>query len=280
MSCGVKSPLSAQSTFTCIVLGVGLVVALVILALQDRKDEVSSPNSEVQQSDVALTDVAPAPNSPEQPVSAEQSAPVSDEPDVSEAPQAGPENSLESASGETVSVEPEPTPADLAQAVAEQVVEVEAEAPKQAYAIEAIKAVLILRIIENTTWPREVGDTINLCLYHGDPITEDFLNEKVVGERTIRVWPSAAGVDLAEMDVFYFNTLGEIGAQSQLETIYTTRIPILTIGDYTARPDRHPYMVSLTRAENRVGMKLNLDRLSESQIELSSQVVKLAEESP
>lgn len=142
-----------------------------------------------------------------------------------------------------------------------------------------LKAGVLFNIIKYVEWPADspVGpsDTIEIGLLGTIPFPEalDVLDGKVVQGRKLMVRRINSVADAAKCRVLYVGS-SEKGQLTQIAESFKDK-PVLTVGEVDGFAQKGG-MVNLLSGPNRIVMEINREAATQSRIEFSSQLLKLA----
>ncbi|MBL9173937.1 MAG: YfiR family protein [Verrucomicrobiales bacterium] len=142
-----------------------------------------------------------------------------------------------------------------------------------------LKAGVLFNIIKYVEWPADspVGpsDTIEIGLLGTIPFPEamDVLDGKVVQGRKLQVRRINSVADAAKCRVLYVGS-SEKGQLAQIAESFKDK-PVLTVGEVDGFAQKGG-MVNLLNGPNRIVMEINRAAATQSRIEFSSQLLKLA----
>lgn len=142
-----------------------------------------------------------------------------------------------------------------------------------------LKAGVLYNIIKYVEWPADspVGpsDTLEIGLLGNIPFPEalDVLDGKVVQGRKLSVRRVNSIAEAAQCRVLYVGA-SEKTPLAQITEAFKDR-PVLTVGEVEGFAQRGG-MVNLVNGPNRIVMEINREAATQSRIEFSSQLLKLA----
>lgn len=140
-----------------------------------------------------------------------------------------------------------------------------------------IKAIYLYNFIKFITWPAEQADTdFNICIYGNNPFGThiDKLQSLTVRQRAINISYPNRG-DLQSCDVLFITDSEEKFSAEILRKL--TRQPILTVSDIDGFINTGG-MIGFVKLGNVVKFDINLEQARSSELEISSKLLKLANE--
>jgi hypothetical protein len=157
-------------------------------------------------------------------------------------------------------------------------------ADTQSDKLRHVKAAFVLNIAKFVSWPAEVyqarPEQLLMCHYQGDFLGKGFetIRERKVGGRQLLSQPRQSLVDSSECDILLVPE-EQLPALSE-EAALGFDQPVLTIVDLTSREAEgiaHPgILLALVRDGARIGFEVNLSAVNRTGLQLSSQLLKLA----
>jgi hypothetical protein len=140
-----------------------------------------------------------------------------------------------------------------------------------------IKAGLLYNFLRYTEWPAQAhaGATIDVCIYGRDPFAGRLapmagrsVNQRVIAVRSVRT-----SAEMRSCALVFINA-EERAAWPALRTELARR-SVLTVADFEGFA-RAGGMLEFTRANNRVGVVVNIDAAHAAQLEVQDRLLRLA----
>lgn len=140
-----------------------------------------------------------------------------------------------------------------------------------------LKAAILYNFAAFTEWPNDVGTTLNLCIYGQDPFGGeiDQLQGRTVGGRTIAVHRIGINEALTGCQLVYIANSAVGNLKSVLDSLRGTAV--LTVAD-TAGAARRGVVFNMAVVQNRVVFEANLEAAHQARLNLSSKLLRLANE--
>lgn len=150
--------------------------------------------------------------------------------------------------------------------------------------VDRVKAAFVLNIARFVTWPQEVfadqPGQLRLCYYRDNPLAPAIrtLKGKKVGGRRVVITrvPSLTASDACHILLIAPSEFDTYAS----EAVHSPARPLLTIADLTASDasaiGRRHVLVTLVRNNTRIGFEINLARVREVGLRMSSKLLKLA----
>ena len=138
-----------------------------------------------------------------------------------------------------------------------------------------LKAAILYNFALYTSWPDEVGGTLNLCIYGSDPFGKeiDFLQGKAVGDRHIAVLRKTAVDSLNGCQIVFVASSAIDNLLRVLEAAHA--IPMLTVADSPGAASQG-VALNMTVTRNKVTFEANLSAARDAGLNLSSMLLRLA----
>ncbi len=144
---------------------------------------------------------------------------------------------------------------------------------------QTVQAMLTLNIAKFTSWPEETfintGSSLNVCVFGDNIIQESFakLDNKVVHKRNIEITRLSRLRNIQQCQILYISKLERNRQISLLAEIKNK--PILTIGE-SVNFIKAGGIVGLESIKGKIQLNINLARLKQTKIVISSRLLKLA----
>ncbi len=144
---------------------------------------------------------------------------------------------------------------------------------------QTVQAMLTLNIAKFTSWPEETftntESSLNVCVFGDNIIQESFakLDNKVVHKRNIKITRLSRLRNIQQCQILYISKLERNRLFSLLAEIKNK--PILTIGeniDFLKAGG----IVGLESKQGKIQLNINLARLKQTELVISSRLLKLA----
>jgi hypothetical protein len=142
---------------------------------------------------------------------------------------------------------------------------------------KALIAALNFNFAKYANWPElESKSAIELC-YFSNSVSQSFksLNDKVLFEKPVRVRQLRDIEEASNCQLLYIDS-SERGLLQRL-FVHLNHKPVLTVSDISGFLDEGG-MVEILRVDNKLRFKINLTKMQRADLNLSSQVLKLAVE--
>lgn len=140
-----------------------------------------------------------------------------------------------------------------------------------------LKAAFLYNFALFTEWPEAVGDTLDLCIYGSDPFGDALLplNHRRVGPRRIITQLPTTLAELPDCELVFIAR----SAMGQLPEILGAvhGLPILTVADSPGAM-RRGVAINMITQHNRIAFEANLTAARAHSLNLSSRLLRLAEE--
>lgn len=157
-----------------------------------------------------------------------------------------------------------------------------AQAPTESFAGNVseykIKVAFIYNFARFTEWPDDTSE-LKICVYGKDPFDSylDSLNGKMVDDKTIKIVRTKEIEEVKTCHIAFLNIIPpeQYLFERALNQIKGTRV--LTIAD-AKNVVNYGVMIGLVIEDDRVGFKINHTVAKSEQLEISSQLLKLAKE--
>ena len=150
--------------------------------------------------------------------------------------------------------------------------------------VDQVKAAFVLNIIRFVAWPaesfRDPAAPLLLCLSRSNPHGRAMLEleGQIASDRAVSVRTISALADSQNCQILLIDD-SELAEYSTETPIQAAR-PLLTILDMTEREQteitRPNVMISLVRKATRMGFEINLDKVRQAGLRMSSELLKLA----
>lgn len=140
-----------------------------------------------------------------------------------------------------------------------------------------LKAAFLYNFTTFTTWPEEVGKTLNICVYDMDPFGRhlDDLHGKKAGDRDLTIQRVIEQKRLRDCHVvFITQSVGDM-LPGVLEMLKGE--PVLTVSD-TPNATNKGVALNMVLEKNRVTFEANLVAVRDNGLRLSSRLLRLARE--
>lgn len=140
-----------------------------------------------------------------------------------------------------------------------------------------LKAAFLYNFAAFTEWPAEVGPTLALCLFGGDPFGAEIepLQGKKVGERTLALHRKGNPESLKGCHVVFVAPAAIGQLPRVLEAVRGQ--PVLTVAD-SAGAVHQGAALNMAVTQGRVTFEANLVAARQSRLNLSSKLLRLATE--
>jgi hypothetical protein len=137
-----------------------------------------------------------------------------------------------------------------------------------------IKAGLLYNFLRYTEWPPRSGEAVVLCVFGGDPFSGRLtpMSGRTVNGQAIRLRFIDAQTEIEGCSMLFVNA-EERAAWPGLRT-YLTRRHVLTVSDYDGFA-RSGGMIEFTRANNRVGMRINVGAAQAANLVVQDRLLRL-----
>lgn len=138
-----------------------------------------------------------------------------------------------------------------------------------------LKAAFVYNFAAFTEWPSDVGSTLNLCLFGGDPFGAeiDALNQKKVGERKLIVHRKAQLDALKGCQIVF---IADADAERVRRVVEAQRgQTMLTVAD-TPGALQHGVAVNMNLAQARVTFEINRIAARAGRVDFGSNLLRLA----
>lgn len=138
-----------------------------------------------------------------------------------------------------------------------------------------LKAAFVYKFMRFTQWPANTGDTLNLCLYGGDPFGSeiDNLRGRMIDGRRIAVHRKDSAAALGQCQVV-FVAAAAIGRWGQVASGLQGQ-PLLTVADSPGAL-RLGIVVNMALIDHRVTFEASQEAARSAGLSLSSKLLSLA----
>jgi len=138
-----------------------------------------------------------------------------------------------------------------------------------------VKAAFLYNFASFTSWPAEVGDTLNLCVYGQDPFGAnlDALQDRKLGHRQLKVWRKKSLSRLYNCQIIFITRLASGNIPQVLKKLADK--PILIIAD-TPGAGRQGVTLNMVKVEGRISFEANLRNSQPSGLRISAKLLSLA----
>lgn len=138
-----------------------------------------------------------------------------------------------------------------------------------------LKAAFVYKVMRFTQWPANIGETLNLCLYGGDPFGSeiDDLRGRMIDGRHIAVHRKAGAAALGQCQVV-FVTAAAIDRWGQIASGLHGQ-PLLTVADSPGAL-RLGIVVNMALVDHRVTFEASQKAARSAGLSLSSRLLSLA----
>lgn len=138
-----------------------------------------------------------------------------------------------------------------------------------------VKAGMIYNFLRYTHWPNGRDGALVVCVYGRDPFAGRLapMTGRTVNQRPIEVRTLAAGAAVDRCSLLFLNA-DEREDWPRLRTALSDR-GVLTVSDYDGFA-RAGGMIEFTRANNRVGVRINVAAAEAAQLRVEERLLRLA----
>jgi hypothetical protein len=138
-----------------------------------------------------------------------------------------------------------------------------------------IKAGLLYNFLRYTEWPPRTSEAIVVCVYGGDPFSGRLtpMSGRTVNRQPIRIRFIDAQQEVEGCSMLFVNA-AERADWPGLRA-YLARRNVLTVSDYEGFA-RSGGMIEFTRANNRVGMRINVRAAQAANLVVQDRLLRLA----
>ncbi len=140
-----------------------------------------------------------------------------------------------------------------------------------------IKAGLLYNFLRYTQWPdgARAGAPLVVCVYGGDPLSGRLapMTGRTVNQRPIELRFVGAEAEINGCSMLYVNA-EERSVWPRLRTYVATR-HVLTVSDYDGFA-RAGGMIEFTRANNRIGVRVNVGAAQDADLIVQDRLLRLA----
>lgn len=138
-----------------------------------------------------------------------------------------------------------------------------------------IKAGLLYNFLRYTEWPAHAGEMAVVCVFGADPFDGKLapMAGRTVNRQTIDV-RSIRAIEETDACMLLFVSAEERALWPQLRDHLGGK-PVLTVSDYDGFAGGGG-MIEFTRAESRIGMRINVDAISDADLMVQDRLLRLA----
>lgn len=141
-----------------------------------------------------------------------------------------------------------------------------------------LKAAFLYNFAIFTTWPTRSTENFNLCIYGKDPFGKNFdalMKTKKINEKTVDIHRISAIDRLSQCQLVYISR-SVIGDLANIIATLADK-PVLTVAD-SPEAARKGVVINMNVIEDKVTFEANLLMAKKAELNLSSQLLRLATE--